>query len=80
MRNQERAGSRRTSGSRMLILEQPGADSDADAEGWDFRGRVAQAGEGKHPLMGSQGTGPTRAGEDRSSVVATPVGVQTQPE
>ena len=34
--------------------------------------------------MGSQGptlgVGPERVGEDRSSVVATPVGAQTQPE
>ena len=45
--------------------------------------RAAQVG-GKHPWMGSQGTtlgvGPERVGEDQSSVVATPVGAQTQPE
>ena len=37
----ERAWSRRGSGLRVLFLEQPGADSGADAEGWDFRRRAA---------------------------------------
>ena len=49
-----------------------------------LRAVVVAGEEGKHPWMGSQGptpgAGPARAGEDRSSAVATSVGAQTQPE